>query len=189
MTVHLSIYRFATSTERKINWAVSNFDEWKRARNEFASQHPESGMSLIGPTLQEMTKDELNFAISRFIQEIHKKDGSEYPGKTLRDLVLSIQMYLETQDMKFKLLDDPDFNQVRNTLDNVMKEKASRGVGTRTKQAQEITEDEEDSLWRCSALGDDDPETLSNTMVYMIGKLFSQTYHVMFHKAHTQLIV
>ena len=157
---------------KKLNWAVGTFEAWKCARNEFVATNPGSGMSLISPSLQQMTKDEINFAISRFIQEIRKQDGSEYPGKSLRELVLSIQMHLEKLDIKYQFLDDPDFKQIRNTLDNVMKEMASRGIGTRSKQAQEITEDEEESLWSCSALGDCDPETLSDTMVYMIGNLF-----------------
>lgn len=47
------------------------------------------GISIIRTEIDEMTKDELNYSMSRFISEIRKKDGGEYPGKTLYELVMS----------------------------------------------------------------------------------------------------
>jgi hypothetical protein len=42
-----------------------------------------------------------------------KKDGSEYPPGTLRDLVLSLQKFLEVDGRNVKFLSDDKFRHVR----------------------------------------------------------------------------
>ena len=37
-----------------------------------------------------ITRESLIFAMSRFITEVKKVDGSEYPGKTLYDIVICV---------------------------------------------------------------------------------------------------
>ena len=64
------------------------------------------------------------------VTEIRKLDGSEFPGKTLYEIVLCIQFYLETHGFAWKIVDDEIFHVVKYTLDNVMKDKCSRGIGT-----------------------------------------------------------
>lgn len=120
------------------------FNAWKQERNQRA--RCELSISTIQVELKDMTKDELNFCISRFICEIRKQDGEEYPPKNVYEIVICLQLYLCTQGQNYKFLDDDDFCQLRNTLDNIMKDKTSKGLGMVVKKAQIITESEEELL-------------------------------------------
>ena len=100
-------------------------------------------------------------------------NGDPYPGKTLREIVLSTQMYLEKKGIIYRFFTDPAFKELANTVDNAMKARAQMGIGTTVKQAQEITLDEEEILWQKGALGSDTPVQLRNTMFYLIGIHFA----------------
>jgi len=93
-----------------------------------------------------MTKDELNFSIARFICEVRKENGEEYPGQTLYELVIQLQLFLEQNGLNYKLLNEDCFIQLKNTLDFVMKERASAGIGIEKRKALAITLDEEEQL-------------------------------------------
>ena len=120
---------FSDATYKKLNWAKNLFDEWLNDRNEHARECKESNISVIAVPLEEMTKDELNYSISRFIVEIRKKNGDEYPGETLYELVLAVQQYLQNLGHNHKFLLDEWYSQIRNTLDNAMKQRAAAGIG------------------------------------------------------------
>ena len=117
---------------------------------------PSLKLSPILVELSEMTKDEINYTVSRFIMEICKNNGEKYPGSSLKQIVLRLQFYLNKFRVNWKLLADPDFMQLRNTLDNTMKNNAKSGTGLTVKKAQEITLDKEELLWK-SELGSDNP--------------------------------
>ncbi len=96
-------------------------------------------------------------------------NGDEYPLKTIYEMVICVQMYLETQGIFWKLLDDSDsFVQLRYTVDNLMKEKASIGLGSQVKQAQVISYTDEDYLWMNSYMGMTNPEQLVHTVRFVI---------------------
>ncbi|XP_022095871.1 zinc finger MYM-type protein 2-like [Acanthaster planci] len=109
----------------------------------------------------------------RFICEVKKKNGKDYPGETLLELVICVQLYFELKGKSYKFLSDPDFLQLRNTLDGLMKELAKAGFGICHKRAKEITVKEDDSLWQKSVFGSYNPTQLLNTLVYLIGLNFT----------------
>ena len=39
----------------------------------------------------------LDFTLARFVAEVRKEDGRDYPGKTLYETLSSIQMFLRAQ--------------------------------------------------------------------------------------------
>ena len=90
--------RYVEKTEAKIRWAVRLFNEWLEQRNKMANTDMTANMSPVDPSLEEMTVDELNFCVSRFITKVRKADGNEYPPDTLYSLVISIQLYMEKCD-------------------------------------------------------------------------------------------
>ena len=104
-----------------------------------------------------------------FITEVRKLDRSLFPGKTVYDLVVSVQMHLETFGFTWKLIDDVEFTQLKYTLDNVMKQCVAEGVGLSTKQAQVLSISDEEFLWLNGYLGKSNPEQLLNTVVFMLG--------------------
>ena len=52
-----------------------------------------------------------------------------------------------------------------------MKCLTSSGLGKERKQAKPITEEDDKILWSKGLLGDNEPTTLVNTLVYLFGKL------------------
>ena len=70
-------------------------------------------------------------------------------------------------------MNEERFGDIRNTLDNMMKLRTAQGVGTSVRKAQILSHTEGDLLWATGLLGDSNPETLLNTVVFMIGKGFA----------------
>ena len=89
------LFRCAKSSEVKVKWAIDTFEEWRQARNKRVTDNPDEGINIIclSVPLCQFTKDELNFSISRFIKECRNQKREQYPGTTLRESVLCIQMY------------------------------------------------------------------------------------------------
>ena len=104
-----------------------------------------------------------------------KLDGTEFPGKTLYDIVICVQFYLETLGFSWKLLNNEAFTDVKFTLDNVMKMRTAAGIGTSVKKANFMSSSNEDYLWSLEFLGTHSPDVLLNTVVFIMGKGFCIT--------------
>ena len=106
----------------------------------------------------------------RFIPEVNRKKGDgPYPDRTLYQLVVSIQKYLHVNDINWKILDEVEFRDLRNVLDNVIKERTQAQVGTVKRQANIIMYEFENELWERGVLGEDSPDKLRNTVLFLIG--------------------
>ena len=44
-----------------------------------------------------MSDEDLDFFLGRFVAEVRKEDGQEYPGKTIYEIICSLQCYLRFQ--------------------------------------------------------------------------------------------
>lgn len=163
--------RFAPATMTKIAWAVKLFGDWQRQRN-LRADDPLVDMSPIRVNLNNMTADELNFSISRFIVEVRKVNGDEYPGTTLKELVVMLQLHLQTLGKCHDLL-SADFMQLHHTLDTTMKERVKKGVVRAGRQAEVITMEEEEMLWSRGVLGSATPRQLLYTLFYLTGLNFA----------------
>ena len=116
-----------------------------------------------------ITEENLNFTPCRFITEVKKVDGADFPPRTLYDIIVCVQFKLEKLGFHWKLLDDDRFKSVRLTLDNLMKKRCSDGIGNSVKQAQVITYDEENLSWEMGLLGRENPQQLVETLIFVIG--------------------
>ena len=113
----LSHKTFAEDTMKNINWVTNMFNEWREVRN----SNPEMEyMHADLDAVSTLTVKNLSYAICRFITEIRKPDGSEFPGKTMYEIVICIQFYLETRGFAWKIVDDEKFRVVKYTLDNLV---------------------------------------------------------------------
>ncbi len=156
----------------KMKWVVGFFRQWQQHRSQTAIEQPGMRMSPITVELEKMTADELNYSISRFIVEVKKGNGENYPGETLRGMVVMLQLYFQTLGFQYKFLTD-EFVQLKNTVDWVMKDRNKQGIGAIVKQAEIITIEEEDMLWRKGILGRENPKQLLRAMFYLIGLNFA----------------
>ena len=84
---------FADETMKKINWVVKMFSEWRMYRNGSGSiEFIECDLGDVDT----VTRENLCYVMCRFITEVRKIDGKPFPGKTIYDIVVCVQMYLET---------------------------------------------------------------------------------------------
>lgn len=126
--------KFAKKTVDKSVWAVTLFGEWRAERNVRCLSDP--SLVYLDKPFAFMTDDELNYTMPLFLTEVVKADGSEYPPSTLRDLVLSLQKFLEVNGRNVKFLSDDKFRNIWDTLDGLMKQRSRQGLGLEKKQAQ-----------------------------------------------------
>ena len=124
----ISKKKFAPKSKSKILWAVNLYSEWHRKRLGLTLVPPQiinANLDMVGT----FAKADLCFSMCRFIREVKKIDGSDYPPNTVRDLVLMVQMHLHDNSLYWKLLDQPEFVNLCNVLDNTMKERHHEGLG------------------------------------------------------------
>ena len=75
-----------------------------------------------------------------------KIDGSPFAGKTLYDMVLCIQFHPEAHGVNWKLINEDMFKDLAFTLGNLMKERTAEGVSISFKNAQNLSETNEEYL-------------------------------------------
>ena len=117
----LSHKNFAYESKNKIKWAVNMYVGWRRTRI-LDPYVPSEIKSADLENLRTFSQGDLCYALCRFIREIKKVNGEEYPPNTLREIVIMIQMYLHERNVMWKLMHGEGFGQLRNVLDNTMKE-------------------------------------------------------------------
>ena len=113
--------------------------------------------------------DSFEYAMCNFIAEVKKVDGSEYPGKTLYHLVVSIQKHVNSKGKNWKLIEGSQFSGLCNVLNNLMKEHAKSNIGNVKRQAEMLDSNIEEKLWSSGALGEENPEQFRWTVLFLLG--------------------
>lgn len=173
--------RFAKSwvsdnSRKKWTWVLRLYEEWRQGRNKSVVDEAYLGEAVIKNSLENMSDDEMDEVLAKFVSEVRKADGKEYPGKTLYEMVCCIQAYLRNECKRNITLVDKlgcTFKNLNSALNFQMKERASLGIGLNVKQAKVISENDEDYLWKNGFLGNKNPEVLINTLVWVLGLNFA----------------
>ena len=135
---------FAPETSKKISWVVNMYNQWREYRNNLPQ------LEYIFCDLENIPSvnaQDLCFAMTCFITEVRKIDGSEFPGKTIYEIVVCVQMYLETKGYNYRLIDGGEFTELKYTLDNVMKKRTTDGIGNCYKKTEVLSFSDKDFLW------------------------------------------
>ena len=147
-------------------YCVNLWDAWTRYRLETTGH-------TIKP-LSELNHTELQHWLTRFVLEVRKKDGSEFPPRSLHHICCGLMRYLRWNGQpSIDFFCDSDFADFKASLDAEMKRLQSEGTGSKTQQAEVLTEAEEELLWQRGLLGDATPQTLLDTMVFFNGLYFA----------------
>ena len=153
-------------TLQDTKYCVSLWQKWV--------QHREVTNNDTIPELEQISKIELDYWLSRFVLEVRKKNGSVYPPNTLVHLCSGIMRQIRWGGRpEIDIFKDEAFASFRSTLDAEMKRLQSQGIGTLKKQAEIITVEEEDQLWEMKILGDLTPKSLVDTMIFYNGLFFA----------------
>ncbi len=153
-------------TQEDTKYCLNIWVEWRKHRQQT------TGDTIA--TLQEMTRDELQHWLTRFILEARKRDGSVYPPNTLHHICSGLMRHLRwTGKPQIDFFKDDEFADFRASLDAEMKRLQSQGIGSKKRQAEVLTEDEEELLWKKGLLGDATPQSLLDTIVFYNGLYFA----------------
>ena len=161
--MQLKLSQINKNTAKNTNWSFSVFESW---RNERSNDIPE---------LHNMGKATMAFWLTRFIMEVRNAKGEEYPPKTLYQLICGLLRHIREKgvyDKNFLDNKDPCFSEFYSILDSRMKDLLQKGHGTTVKQADPITQEDEEKLWNLGVFGVSDPQTLQYTVFFYACKLF-----------------
>ena len=127
-------------TEKATLWAVNTWDEWTKQRELSEDER------LFGPiSITEMSEDQIRYWVPRFILEVRKKNGDEYPRNSLYQMVCGLQREVQKKRPNINFF-SPLFSDLSQTLDSEMKRLKSLGLGMTAKKAEPITLEEEEKL-------------------------------------------
>ncbi len=162
---------FAPATNKKISWAVKMYCDWHSGRIQRGLGGEQIEKSdILDPGVD---VNHLKNSICLFLSEIRRVDGAEYPGPSLYNIVVMLQLHFEHQGKTWKLLDDPSFCCIRNMLDNLMKRRSLDRVTKPMKAAEPITLEDEETLWGMYVLGEESPDQLRDTVLFLVGLTFA----------------
>lgn len=100
-----------SSTKYATKWAVTVFNEWKVSRREKEVKlrsSSEKPLQNLDTELKEMNAESLNYWLTKFVEEVSKKDGEAYPARSLYLIVCGLNRYLlntKPQDEIINILD------------------------------------------------------------------------------------
>ena len=151
---------------KKVHWVRRMFTDWRQYRN--SSPSLESVQSDINE-FQSLKQDQFCKDVCKFLTEVKKVDGSEFPARTMYDIVICLQFWLESNGVIWKLISDGVFAELKFTLDNVMKSRHEAGIGNKVRKADVVNLSDEEILWSMGLLGTHSPQVLLDTLVYLIG--------------------
>ena len=158
---------YSDASIRKARWAIHIFEQWQQICNFNTNHTGDPGKHIITGTLLDMSDEYLCLTLCKFVMEIKKQNSQLYPKETLYEIVLVLQSHLEMSGHSVKFLENGKFKQLWNTLDNQMKQLSKIGAVHPKEQADPIEISEEELMWNKGILGDDTPEKLVNTVLYL----------------------
>ena len=100
--------------------------------------------------------------MTKFITEVKHVDGKDFPVRTLYDIVIRLQFWLESNAIYWRLISDEEFSDLKWTLDNLMKQRYESGVGQTVHQAEVLHLSDEEILWSLGLLGTHSPQVLNS---------------------------
>ena len=153
------------ATQKDTKYCLHLWDEWRAYR--------ESTTQVNIPFLLQMTDTELSHWLTRFVLEVRKKNGDLYPPNTLHHIVAGLQRHLRWSGRPIDLFKDQQFYDFQSALDAELKRIAGKGIGAKKRQAEVITEEEEQRLWEKGLLGEDTPQQLLDTVIFYNGLYFA----------------
>ena len=110
------------------------YNRWRSFRSEIFHQRYTTKITHYNREIRPIDTsakdvDDLQADLCDFIVEIRKENGKQYPSSSMYDLISGLSLYLEREHGFTDKLVSGAFRAVRNTLDNVMKERTAEGVG------------------------------------------------------------
>lgn len=120
----------------------------------------------VNVALEKMSIAELNYFISKFILEVRRVDGKEYPRTSkIYSMLLCLHCYLKERGKNYVFVRDHKFLPIKNTYNRIKKDLEA----TPAPKPQVISPAEEETMWERGDSGYRKPKESCNTVFYIIG--------------------
>ena len=91
--------------------------------------------------------------------EVRKKNGEEFPPNSLHHIVSGIQRHLRFNGKPaIDFFNDPTFAEFKLNLDAEMKHLQKKDLGSKKRQAEPLSIEEEEQLWAKGLVGSTNPQ-------------------------------
>ena len=114
--------------------------------------------------LEELSPQELDLYLSRFILAVRKKNGEEYEPTTLRGFIASVERYLKKCQYSESVITGQNFTRTREVLKSKQKQLKRLGKGNKPQAASSLTPEEIDILYEKKEMGISSAKALINTL-------------------------
>ena len=84
-------------------------------------------------------------------------------------MACALQSHLHKKKINWKIVHGDGFTDFNRVLDAVMQERATQCIGTIRRQADVISMEFENNLWDTNVLGEDTPDKLKSTVLFLLG--------------------
>ena len=109
-----------------------------------------------------------------FTLEVGKQNNSVFPLASLHHITAGLMRHLRWNGRpQVDLFHDCDFHNFGASLDTVMKRLQQKGVGAKKRQAEKLTEANEELIWSKGLLGDATLQSLLDTVIFYNGLFFA----------------
>ena len=126
---------------------------------------------------------ELDTALQQFYAEVRNKDGEDYEPDSLRVMIAALDRHLKEHGYKQSIIRDREFFTSKQVLEGKARRLREEGKGKRQNKARSLSKEEEEVLWVAGKLGNNSPESLVNTIWWILTQYFGlrgrQKHHSM----------
>ena len=119
-------------------------------------------------SLLSFSDDEIVIVLCALFNAARKENGQEYKGHAIYSIACALQRFLEKTGRSINFFTDIEFKKIRNTIDNMTKQKCKMGVGLQKRVVDIITDEQENFLWQNGFLGVSTPLSLFRAMFWTI---------------------
>ncbi len=154
------------NTKKATKWATNTFASWLKQRNEKL----EGSDRCPDYILLSDDHSALCHWLCVCVNKLRKEGGKPYTPRSLANLIASLQRYICEQKQAPVRLAHPEnaaYKPLHRTLDSIYCKLHTEGTGTKRKQAEIVTAEEEEQLWGSGAIGTDSPVALANALFYL----------------------
>ena len=114
-------------TKKSTTFALRVYEEWVTARN---SAYPDAPLPSLDELLN-VPNETFSQALSRFVFEIRRKDGKEYPSGSIHGIMCGVMRYFRDDcnrpDLNF-FKEENGFHQLRRCIDRRKQELSEKRV-------------------------------------------------------------
>ena len=123
-------------TRDDTNYCIRIWNEWTSFRQQTCSK--------VVSAIETLSKSELQYWLQRFVLEVRKRGGTEFPPNSLHHNCSGLMRHLRQNGQHtLDFYKDPEFALFHATLDAEMKRLQGKGQGSKKRQAEPISGEEQ----------------------------------------------